>query len=79
MAVLSHLSLDGVQAFLIFPLHKAVYKQFSDSATIYGGAETNTEFLGETGAELWTSLGDGEVPGSYSMNNKRMDESDVTA
>ena len=40
------------------------YKQFSDSANIYRGAETNNEFLGEIGAELWTSLGDGEVPGS---------------
>ena len=31
-----------------FPLHKArLYKQFSDSANIYGGAETNNEFLGE--------------------------------
>ena len=25
----------------------------------------NNEFLGEIGAELWTSLGDSEVPGSF--------------
>ena len=32
------------------------------------------------GAELWTSLGDGEVlEASISMNNKRMDERDVSA
>ena len=42
-----------------------MYKQFSDSANIYEGTETNNEFLGENGAELWTSLGDGEVPGSF--------------
>ena len=30
--------------------------------------------------ELWSSLGNGEVHGSfYFMNNKRMDESDVSA
>ena len=47
-------------------------EQFSDSANIYGSAETNNEFLDEIGAELWTSLGDGEVPGSV------MDERDVS-
>ena len=52
---------------LFFPLHKArVYiSDFSDNANIYGGAETNNEFLDEIGAELWTSLGDGEDPGSF--------------
>ena len=66
---------------LFFPLHKVrVYKQFFDSANIYGGAETNNEFLGEIGAELWTSLGDGKfLEASISMNNKQMDESDVSA
>ena len=35
-------------ASFIFPsAYKTVYKQFSDSANIYGGAETNNEFLGE--------------------------------
>ena len=64
-----------------FPAYsQTVYKQFSDSANIYGGAETNNEYLGEIGTELWTSLGDGEVSeASISMNNKRMDESDVSA
>ena len=51
--------------------------QFSDSANIYGGVETNNEFLGEIGAELLTSVGDGEA--SISMNSNRMDESDVSA
>ena len=54
-------------ASLIFSLHIArlyINDQFSDSANIYKGAETKNEFLGEIGAELWTRLGDGEVPGS---------------
>ena len=55
-------------------------KQFSDSENIYGGAETKNEFQGEIGTELWTSLWDGEVrEASISMNNKWMDESDVSA
>ena len=47
--------------------------RFSDSANIYGGAETNNEFLGEIGAELWTSLGDGEVPGSFYFHVQQAD------
>ena len=35
------------------------------------------EFLGKIGAELWTSSGNGEVPGSFYF--KWMDESDVSA
>ena len=55
-------------------------KQFSDSANIYGGAETNSEFQGEIGVELWTSLGRGEVcEASISVNDKWIDESDVSA
>ena len=67
-------------SFIFVPAYsQTVYKQFSDSPNIYGGAETNNEFLGEIGAELWTSLWDGEVcEASISMNNKRMDESDVS-
>ena len=67
---LSQHSLDRVWASLIFSLHIARLhnKQFSDSANIYGGAETKNEFLGEIGAELWTSLGDGEVPGSFNFH-----------
>ena len=30
------------------------------NTNIYGGAETNNEFLGKIGTELWTSLGDGD-------------------
>ena len=57
-----------------------VYKQFSDSANIYGSAETNNEVLGEIGTDVWTSLVDGEVlEASISMTIKRMDESDVSA
>ena len=36
--------------------NQTVYKQFSDSANIYGGAETNNEFLGEISADLWSNL-----------------------
>ena len=55
----------------------------SDFLTVQTYTEVQKQtisFLGEAGAELWTSLGDGVVPGSfYSMNNKRMDESGVSA
>ena len=57
---LSQHSLDEVSFFPCIKLE--CNKWFSDSANIYGGAETNNEFLGEIGAALWTSLGDGEVP-----------------
>ena len=36
-------------------------------------SETNNEFLGEIGAELWTSLGDGEVPGNFYFHEQQAD------
>ena len=45
----------------------------NNSANIYGDAETNNEFLSEIGAELWTSLGGGEVPGSFYVHELQAD------
>ena len=75
---LSQQSLGGVWASFILSLYIA--RTISDSANIYGGAETNNVFLGEIGTALLTSLGMVKfLEASISMNNKRMDESDVSA